>query len=210
VRPRVASAGAVAAGFLVTAVASTAADAVMHAAGIFPSSPMAMSDPLFALASAYRALFTVAGGYATACLAPDRPMRHAWILAGIGLVAGLAPTTSLAGRSSARPGTRFRSPSRPSPASGWAPGWRPRVDRRSSDVAGASRSRAACLRSIAATGPPAGAYWGGKTDRKEIYDIIASGACERRGGFVTRDASRTVIGVDLAGRLFERVTEIVG
>jgi peptidoglycan/LPS O-acetylase OafA/YrhL len=80
----------VAAGFLVTVVASTATDAVMHAAGIFPSSPQGMSDPLFALASAYRALFTVAGGYATARLAPDRPMRHAWILAGIGLVAGLA------------------------------------------------------------------------------------------------------------------------
>src|SRR5258705_6954882 len=89
-KPRLASAGAVAAGFLVTALASTAADAVMHAAGIFPSAPRLMSDPLFALASAYRALFTVAGGYVTARLAPDRPMRHAWILAGIGLVAGLA------------------------------------------------------------------------------------------------------------------------
>jgi peptidoglycan/LPS O-acetylase OafA/YrhL len=90
VRPCLASAGAVAAGFLLTAVASTAADAVMHAAGIFPSSPRTMSDPLFALASAYRALFTVVGGYATARLSPDRPMRHAWILAGIGFVAGLA------------------------------------------------------------------------------------------------------------------------
>jgi hypothetical protein len=89
VRPWLASAGAVAAGFLVTAVASTAADAVMHDAGLFPSSPRVMSDPLFALASAYRALFTVAGGYATARLAPDRPMRHVWILAGIGLVTGL-------------------------------------------------------------------------------------------------------------------------
>jgi hypothetical protein len=89
-KPRLASAGAVAAGFLVRALASTAADAVMHAAGIFPSAPRLMSDPLFALASAYRALFTVAGGYVTARLAPDRPMRHAWILAGIGLVAGLA------------------------------------------------------------------------------------------------------------------------
>ena len=62
----------------------------MHAAGIFPSAPRLMSDPLFALAAAYRAVFTIAGGYVTAHLAPDRPMRHAWILAGIGLVAGLA------------------------------------------------------------------------------------------------------------------------
>ena len=83
-----ASAGAVAAGFLVTAVASITTDAVMHVAGIFPSSPRVMSDPLFALASLYRAIFTVAGGH-TARLAPNRPMRHAWILAAIGLVAGL-------------------------------------------------------------------------------------------------------------------------
>ena len=89
-KPWLASASAVAAGFFVTAVASTAADAVMHAAGIFPSSPRSMSDPLFALAAAYRAFFTVAGGYITARLAPDQPLRHAWILAGIGLVAGLA------------------------------------------------------------------------------------------------------------------------
>jgi hypothetical protein len=86
----IASVGAVVAGFIVTALASTAVDAVMHAAGIFPSAPQLMSDPLFALAAAYRALFTVAGGYVTARLAPDEPMRHAWILAGIGLFAGLA------------------------------------------------------------------------------------------------------------------------
>ena len=130
-RPWLASAGAVAAGFLVTAVASTAADAVMHDAGIFPSSPRVMSDPLFALASAYRALFTVAGGYATARLAPDRPMRHVWILAGIGLVTGLAGVIAyyiIGGLNSARPGTRSRSPSGPSPASGWAPDWRSHID----------------------------------------------------------------------------------
>ncbi|MEP6938232.1 MAG: hypothetical protein ABI846_00590 [Rudaea sp.] len=89
-RSWLAGTGAVVAGFLVTAVASIATDAAMHAAGIFPDSPQAMSDPLFALASAYRALFTVAGGYTTARLAPNRPMRHAWILAGIGVAAGVA------------------------------------------------------------------------------------------------------------------------
>ena len=76
-----ASAGAVAAGFLVTAIASTAADAAMHALGVLPSSAQVMSDPLFALASAYRALFAIAGGYTTARLAPRHPMFHAWILA---------------------------------------------------------------------------------------------------------------------------------
>jgi hypothetical protein len=42
-KPWVASAGAVATGFIVTAIASTGADAVMHAAGIFPS---ARNEPL--------------------------------------------------------------------------------------------------------------------------------------------------------------------
>ena len=70
-KPWFASAGAVVAGFIVTALASTAADAVMHAAGIFPSAPRLMSDPLFALAAAYRALFTIAGGYVAARLALD-------------------------------------------------------------------------------------------------------------------------------------------
>ena len=38
------------AGFLITAAASIATDAIMHATGIFPSSPQTMSDPLFVLA----------------------------------------------------------------------------------------------------------------------------------------------------------------
>lgn len=85
-----ASVGAVAAGLVVTALASIAADAVLRAAGVFPRPPRLMTEPLFALAAAYRALFTIAGGYVTARLAPNRPMRHVWIAAGIGLVAGLA------------------------------------------------------------------------------------------------------------------------
>jgi len=85
-----ASTGAVIAGFLITALASTAADALMYSTGIFPSSPKSMSEILFVLATAYRACFIVAGGYVTARLAPGRPMRHAWVLAGIGLLAGTA------------------------------------------------------------------------------------------------------------------------
>ena len=88
-KPWMRSAAAVVAGFLVTAVASTAADALLHGTGIFPSTPQAMSDSLFALATTYRAFFTGAGGYTTARLAPNRPMRHASILAGLGLLAGL-------------------------------------------------------------------------------------------------------------------------
>lgn len=89
-RPAVAGAIAVIAGFATTAIASTVADAVMHATAVFPDSSATMSDAQFALASSYRAAFTVAGGFVAGTLAPNRPMRHAAILAGIGLVAGIA------------------------------------------------------------------------------------------------------------------------
>ena len=71
-----------------TFVLSIGTDVVMQAAGWFPAFGQPMTDSLFALAATYRAAYTVAGGYVTASLAPDLPMRHAWVLAGIGLVAG--------------------------------------------------------------------------------------------------------------------------
>ncbi|MEO8067241.1 MAG: hypothetical protein ABI599_06075 [Flavobacteriales bacterium] len=82
------SIGAVLAGFLTAAVLSTAMDAVLHATGVFPEGPD-MSNGLYALATTYRVLFQVLGGYLTARLAPARPMKHVWILAGIGQVLSL-------------------------------------------------------------------------------------------------------------------------
>jgi hypothetical protein len=78
--------GAVFAGLLVTAVLSTAADAVLHATGVYPPYPQRMSDGLFLLATAYRIVFGIAGGYATARLAPDQPLRHALALGWVGVV----------------------------------------------------------------------------------------------------------------------------
>jgi hypothetical protein len=45
-----------------------------------------MSDPLLLLATIYRTLYGVAGGYLAARLAPDRPMMHALALGILGLV----------------------------------------------------------------------------------------------------------------------------
>jgi hypothetical protein len=87
---RLASVGAVVAGFLATAILSTATDAVMHAAGVFPAVGENMSDALFALATAYRIAWTIFGGWVTARLAPRAPMRHALILGAIGSVAATA------------------------------------------------------------------------------------------------------------------------
>jgi hypothetical protein len=79
---------AVVAGFLAVFILSTAVDAVLHATHVYPPMGQAMSDSLFVLATAYRTLFTILGGYITARLAPNRPMRHAIILGIVGMIAG--------------------------------------------------------------------------------------------------------------------------
>lgn len=92
------SVGAVLAGFLVTFVLSVATDAALHAAVVYPPLGQRMSDPLFLLATAYRAVYTIAGGWVTARLAPHRPMRHALVLGAIGLVAATAGLVATWGR----------------------------------------------------------------------------------------------------------------
>src|SRR4051812_33252367 len=80
------SIGAVFAGLIVIAVLDNAIDFVMHITGVFPPVGLAMADPLFMLAVAYRTIDGVLGCYIAARLAPRRPMRHALILGGIGVV----------------------------------------------------------------------------------------------------------------------------
>src|SRR3954471_21138717 len=84
--------GAVAAGFFATFILSIATDVLLHGAGVFPPWGQPMSDALFILATAYRVIFTIAGGYVTARLAPDRPMAHVWVLGILGLLAAVAGT----------------------------------------------------------------------------------------------------------------------
>jgi hypothetical protein len=86
-RPRriLRSVGAVLAGFLVIVVISIATDVAMHATGVFPPPGRPMSNALWLLATAYRIIYGVAGGYVAARLAPDRPMWHALALGVVGL-----------------------------------------------------------------------------------------------------------------------------
>jgi hypothetical protein len=89
------SLGAVFAGLLAIVILSTLGDAVLHATGVFPPWGQPMRDSLFLLATAYRIVFSIAGCYLTARLAPDRPMQHALALGVIGIVisgAGAAAT----------------------------------------------------------------------------------------------------------------------
>ena len=84
------SIGAVLAGLLAVVILSIGTDLVLHAAGIFPRIGEPMSNALFLLATAYRTVYSVAGSYLAARLAPDRPMKHALILGGIGLILSTA------------------------------------------------------------------------------------------------------------------------
>jgi hypothetical protein len=83
------------AGLLAIVVLSTAADAVLHATGVYPPFPEVMADRLFLLATAYRIALGVAGSWLAARLAPDHPMRHALALGGIGTVLSIAGAAAM-------------------------------------------------------------------------------------------------------------------
>jgi hypothetical protein len=87
--------GAIVAGFAAVVVLSTATDAFFHGLGVFPQLGQPMSAGLYVLALAYRTLFTVAGGYIAARLAPRRPLAHAVALGVIGIVAGTAGAVAM-------------------------------------------------------------------------------------------------------------------
>jgi hypothetical protein len=86
---------AVLAGLATNVVLGVGIDQILHATGIYPPSGQPMSDSLFGLATAYRILIGILGGYITARLAPDRPIRLAIALGIVGVVvssAGLIAT----------------------------------------------------------------------------------------------------------------------
>ena len=82
------SIGAVLAGFISVFVLSIGTDVILENLGVFPpqNEPASYVGWMLMLALIYRSIYAVVGGYVTASLAPDRPMRHAMILGIIGLV----------------------------------------------------------------------------------------------------------------------------
>jgi hypothetical protein len=86
-RRRWRSVWAVAAGFLAVVVLSLVTDEILHLLHVYPRWGQPTYEPgLNLLALAYRSVFTVAGMYLTATLAPRAPMRHALIGGAIGTV----------------------------------------------------------------------------------------------------------------------------
>jgi len=80
---------AVLAGVLFIIVVTTVLDIVLHVAGVFRAMDKPIDDKLALLATAYRVVISVAGGWLTARLAPAKPMKHALILGGMGVALGL-------------------------------------------------------------------------------------------------------------------------
>lgn len=80
---------AVVAGLLVIIVVTTLVDILLHAAGVFPPMTQPLNDALSLLALSYRIVISIGGAWLTAWLAPEKPMKHAMILAGVGSVLGL-------------------------------------------------------------------------------------------------------------------------
>ena len=89
---------AVIAGLVVIVVLSTATDLALHATGVYPPIGQPMSGGRFLLALGYRFVFGVAGCALAARLAPSRPMRHALILGGVGVLLSTAGAIATWGR----------------------------------------------------------------------------------------------------------------
>ncbi len=88
-RRRWRSVGAVVAGFVAVFALSVGTDQVLHGLKVYPPWGEPMAGALYVMATAYRIVYTILGGYITARLAPDAPVRHALILGLVGLVAGI-------------------------------------------------------------------------------------------------------------------------
>ena len=80
------SVGAVVAGILLGAALSLGTDELFHMAHIYPPWGETTSGGPLLLATVYRIIYGVVGGYVTARLAPDRPMGHALALGVVGLM----------------------------------------------------------------------------------------------------------------------------
>lgn len=81
---------AVLAGVIVIVLLSAGTDTALETLGIFtPPDQGFFTTWMVITAFVYRFIYTVIGGYVTASLAPDRPLRHAVILGIVGTVLGI-------------------------------------------------------------------------------------------------------------------------
>lgn len=81
--------GAILAGMIFIVFTHTATDYVLESLGIFTQPSEGFHTTwMVVTATIYRSIYTIGGGYITAALAPDPPMRYVLILGIIGTVLG--------------------------------------------------------------------------------------------------------------------------
>ncbi len=80
------------AGIATVVIPTSISDAILNHAGYYPSHGQPAPGSHFAVATVYRVIFGLAGGYVTARLAPNRPVGHSLVLGALGLVLTLAGT----------------------------------------------------------------------------------------------------------------------
>jgi peptidoglycan/LPS O-acetylase OafA/YrhL len=83
------SVGAVLAGMVVGIALTLGVDELLHITGVFPPWGDPVGDKPLILATAYRIVFSIAGSYIIARLAPNRPMQHALVGGAIGFVVSI-------------------------------------------------------------------------------------------------------------------------
>jgi hypothetical protein len=76
---------AVLAGILTIILLDNGLDFVLHSTGVYPPVGLAMAEPLFLVALAYRTVDGILGCYIAARLAPHSPQGHAMTLGAIGV-----------------------------------------------------------------------------------------------------------------------------
>jgi hypothetical protein len=81
---------AVLVGILAGVIPTLIADALLHKIGFFPPLGQPTPDTPLMAATAYRIVFSIFGSYVVARLAPNRPMLHALISGGIGVIVSTA------------------------------------------------------------------------------------------------------------------------
>ena len=80
------SIGAVLVGLVFIVITHTGTDAILEAIGVLPKGHLYVSTGLVLVVIFYRAVFSLAGCYLTAKLAPQNPMKHSLILGTFGVV----------------------------------------------------------------------------------------------------------------------------
>lgn len=83
---------AILAGFVFTVLTHLGTDAVMKSLGVLPKAGEPFTDALAALALGYRLVWALIGNVITARLAPNRPLFHCMLGAGIGILLGTLGT----------------------------------------------------------------------------------------------------------------------